>query len=261
MGNYRLTRSDYVTVKRNGKSIALLRRSKGERFSISLLGLGKLNSRSSRIDAFAAVFDLSGFTNFCTQVDPQLAVPTFMSQFLPWIVQKIRDESIEKHYPEGLQLWQPLPFYLKFLGDGLLVLWDTTEMNDVDLVNIIVAMKSVCDAYKSELLPDLRAKLAKIPEVLRCGLARGIVFSVGTGNDYVGSCINMAARLQKLPSITFAYNLRGVNIPTHSADLFSHCISKKVNIRGIGDDELIGILETEYNEMNTFTKRFYREPA
>ena len=40
------------------------------------------------------------------------------------------------------------------------------------------------------------AIVSEPPPVLRCGLARGTVFSVGNRSDFVGSCINMAARLQ-----------------------------------------------------------------
>src|SRR4029077_11901818 len=61
-------------------------------------------------------------------------------------------------------------------------------------------------------LSKLRSTMVDPPPVLRCGIARGTVFCVGDGEDYVGSCINMAARLQRLQGISFAFNRRGFDL-------------------------------------------------
>ena len=47
------------------------------------------------------------------------------------------------------------------------------------------------------------------------------MFSIGNKNDFVGTCINMAARLQKLPGTTFAFNTRGFEVDDSDvADFF-----------------------------------------
>ena len=88
--------------------------------------------------------------------------------------------------------------------------------------------------------------------MLRCGLARGTVFSVGNRSDFVGSCINMAARLQKLPGVTFAFNRRGINIDdTEAADFFrNEIVVKRTAVRGIGEKELVCIPKFEFAGMS-----------
>ena len=66
-----------VTLEGEQKRIKLLMLSSEQfdRFNPDVLGLGDISSRSTQVEALAAIFDLSGFTNFCSQVDPHLAVP------------------------------------------------------------------------------------------------------------------------------------------------------------------------------------------
>src|SRR5690606_37938418 len=149
-------------------------------------------------DAIAAVFDLQGFTTFCGQIEPQFSVPLFLGEFLPWLMTRLKSEMIQRKYKSGARLWSPLPFFVKFLGDRVLVLWDSSAMSDVARANILVAVSNICVAYSSEFLGRVEAKVVEPPKVLRCGVARGTVYSVGDSNDFVGTCINMAARLQKL---------------------------------------------------------------
>jgi hypothetical protein len=99
------------------------------------------------------------------------------------------------------------------------------------------------------------------PPVLRCGLARGTVFSVGNRNDFVGSCINMASRLQKLPGITFAFNRRGIKTDdADAADFFRHeIVVKRTSVRGIGDKELVCIPAFEFEAMPAEDRARYED--
>lgn len=261
MALYRTDDSDYETVEIEGRKRTLLTSAAAERFNSSLLGLGDLDEASAATDAIAAVFDLEGFTNFCKQIEPQLAVPVFLNAFLPWLIEQIKAVAIQEEHPQGLRLYSPLPFFIKYTGDGILVLWDASQMGTVKRRNIIVLLDKICKRYSSEFLPSMRSKVADLPEYLRCGIARGTVFSVGNGSDFVGSCINMAARIQKLPGARFAFNRRGFDFDETTNKFFKDIVMvRKVAIRGISENELIGIRKREFEEMGSDDKAVYRDP-
>ena len=64
--------------------VVTLNSDKFDMFNPDVLGLGDIGTASKQVEALAAMFDLSGFTNFCGQVDPHLAVPEYLSSFLDW---------------------------------------------------------------------------------------------------------------------------------------------------------------------------------
>jgi class 3 adenylate cyclase len=251
--------SEYFVKQIGEKRVRLLKTSSSDEFTASLLGLGDLSQEAKATDAIAAVFDLQGFTTFCGQIEPHLSVPLFLREFLPWLMKKIKKEAIQKTHPDGVRLFNALPFFVKFLGDGLLVLWDSGGMTDTARRNVVVSMRNICGAYKADLLPRLRRVVVDPPGALRCGLARGTVYSVGDGNDFVGSCINMAARLQKLPGLSFAFNRRGFEIEGWS-DFQTSMLIRKVPIRGIGDGELVGILKREFTSLPASEQKSYPTP-
>lgn len=260
MGKFATTKVDIVVTEIEGKRRALLRKSAYNRFDVNLLGLGDVSKEAKAIDSIAAVFDLEGFTNFCKQIEPHLSVPLFLSEFLTWIFERLKAETLQKEYPEGVLLYSDLPYMLKFMGDGLLVLWDATNMPVVARRNVLVEASEICNAYKSKFLPRIRKKVVDPPLGLRCGLARGTVYSVGGGDDYVGSCINMAARLQKLPGVSLAFNIRGFDLEGgQPAKFFTTGISvRKVSIRGIGDNELIALRSRDLTSMGQNDAKLYR---
>ena len=81
-------------------------------------------------------------------------------------------------------------------------------------------------------------------------MARGQVISVGDGSDFVGSCINAAARLQKLGATSFAFSRRGFD-PRASFDesWWDDFATKRVTLRGIGEDEVVVILRREFEAL------------
>jgi hypothetical protein len=252
--------SDYVKAHLEGKPRRLLSAAAFAKFNPSLLGLGDLALPSSATDAIAGIFDLGGFTNFCKQIEPHLSVPLFLSEFLDWLMQRLKSQSKKKQTESGVWLLNPLPFFVKFMGDGLLVLWDVSKIGDPARRNVIRFAYEICQSYKTDFLPDVACKVVDPPTLLRCGLARGTVYSVGDGSDYVGSCINMAARLQKLPGVPFAFNRRGINLEATSRHEFfkKRIVVRRVSVRGIGENELVAIEKAVFDAMTREDKAQFR---
>jgi class 3 adenylate cyclase len=229
-----------------------------DEFKADLLGLGQISRKATTTDAIAAVFDLEGFTNFSKQIEPHLAVPRFLNKFLLWIFEEIRNEMVRGTHVEDSQkvhLWCPLPFFVKFMGDGLLVLWDIATTSNANNNNIMHSCSNICKSYKSKFYPEISKSVVDPPLFLRCGVAMGRVLSVGEDRDFVGSCINMSARLEKLPGIKFAANTRGFELDT--SQFRKDLVVTKVAIRGIGNNELIAIRATEFNKLSAADKAIY----
>jgi class 3 adenylate cyclase len=249
----------YISVKKDGKNLRLIPNATFESFKEEILGLGEIDVVSNPINTLSVMFDLEGFTNFCKQIDPQLAVPDYLNRFLKWIFNEIKIELTNKKYDEGVDNWADLPFFAKFLGDGLLFLWDTSNMAEVEIRNAVVSMLDICKKYKTKFFPEISHSIIAPPSKLRCGIARGIVYSVGNGNDYVGPCINVSARLQKLNSLTFCFSRRGVD-PAEMGDSYkSQFLIKKVDIRGIGSGELVCILKSEFQSLSKEEKKYFTD--
>ncbi len=250
MTTFRLYSKDKIKIKKEGEEdINIIVKESYEKFNEDLLGLGKIETKSSQLNALSVMFDLEGFTNFCKQIDPQLAVPEYLSEFLKWIFAEIKKELIESTYDEGFSMWCDLPFLSKYLGDGILFIWDTESMDDTEIQNVVVSMYEICKKYTKEFLPRIASDIISPPTRLRCGIARGIIYSVGDGNDFVGPCINMSARLQKLHTLTFCFSRRGISIENMGESYKKLFVVKKVDIRGIGNEELVCVLKSEYEKL------------
>lgn len=259
MAKFTTEEKDYITIKKNGKALTLISKSKFESFNEDILGLGKIETKSQQVNAVSVIFDLEGFTTFCRQIDPHLAVPEYLSEFLKWLFDQVRKELTISVHTEGYNTYSGLPFLSKFMGDGILFLWDTDGLSDVKIMNIVFSMREICKNYESQFYPSIKKKIVSPPKKLRCGVARGSIYSVGNGHDYVGPCINMAARLQKLSSLSFAFSRRGLN-PERNASYSKIFITRKVDIRGIGETELVCIQNAEYELLTDDEKEKFQEP-
>jgi len=224
------TKPKMVKLDGETKKVWLLEEKEFDTFNPTILGLGDISLPSAQVEAIAAIFDLSGFTNFCKQVDPHLAVPEYLSRFLEWLFNKIKAEFLQKTYEEGRGLWAELPFLAKFLGDGVLFLWDTGNMGKVEINNVVVSCQLICDAYVTDFCPEIRKEVVDPPTALRCGIARGRVFAIGNGDDYVGPCINIASRLQRL-GVGFCFSRRGFDIEKMTESAKVRYVLKSVSIR------------------------------
>lgn len=262
MAKFKTESKDFLKVKKDTKTYTIVSKAKFESFNENILGLGKIESKSEQINAISVLFDLEGFTNFCRQIDPQLAVPEYLSEFLKWLFSQVRAELTEEAFAEGYKTYSDLPFLSKFMGDGILFLFDTANMSEISIMNIVWSMYEICNKYESDFYKKIRKKVVSPPPRLRCGIARGAIYTVGDGNDFVGPCINMSARLQKLNTLTFAFSRRGLNpegkgIETSYTRYFD---TMKTDIRGIGSEELVCILKSEYGKLSKEDKAKFSNP-
>lgn len=270
MGKFILANKDYLKIKEGEEDLTIISKAKFESFNEDILGLGKIGTKSTQVNALSVLFDLEGFTIFCKQIDPQLAVPEYLSEFLKWLFDQVRKELIYKTYPEGYYTYAQFPLLSKFMGDGILFIWDTDALDETEIMNIVWSMFEICKKYKSDFFKKICKKIVGAPSALRCGIARGAIYSVGNGNDFVGPCINMSARLQKLNSLTFAFSRRGLNpevedssnlSPEMESRSYSQLfVTKKSDIRGIGSEELVCILKSEFEKLSKEDKERFIDP-
>ena len=117
----------------------------------------------------------------------------------------------------------------------------------------------ICYAYQHDFYPNVKMAVNKPPKELRCGMARGKVFTIGNGSDYIGHCINNASRLSNLSPLTFCFPRRGFQIQEHlSPEHIRRFIPKYVSIRGVGNDELIWVVREEFENLSEKQKLHYR---
>lgn len=261
MGKFILKKKDFLDIKTENGTVQVLKTKKFDEFNESILNLGDIKANPEKIDALCAIFDLEGFTDFCNQRDPELSVSLFLSEFLSWILTELKEHQVSEKFPEGAQLFADLPFMCKFMGDGLLVLWETEPLGVGRLCNIIVLIDNLCNLYKAEFYPLISKRVVNAPKVLRSGVAKGTVFSIGNGEDYVGSCINVAARLQKFNNLNFCFSTMGIDYDKGfkkiTRDKF---LIKKVRIRGIGE-EIIGIRKKEFEDLDKNDQKDFEATA
>jgi len=98
LGEFRTTKADYQRCMHGERT--QLRKTKFDEFTPVVLGVGKIGPRSREVDAVCAIFDLQGFTDFSRQVDPQLVLPAFLSEFLEWLFASVRENWIVRKYED-----------------------------------------------------------------------------------------------------------------------------------------------------------------
>jgi class 3 adenylate cyclase len=240
-------------------AMRLLDRDTVKKFNPSVLDLGDINAPCHEVEAIAAVFDLTGFTTFCNQVDSYLAIPRFLNEFLEWFFGNIRERITEREFGDRSELWAGLPIMSKFLGDGVLLIWDAQRMTEEQICRLAGTLYQICYAYKVLFYPRISMVVNKPPPILRCGVARGKVFSIGNDRDYVGHCINTASRLSHLGALTFCFPHRGFQVREHMpAEFRLTFIPKFVSIRGVGENELVWVVREEYEKLTAKNREQFR---
>lgn len=233
-------------------------------FAPAALGLGEVGRGGAHVQALAAFLDLEGFTDFCSQMDAHLAIPDYLSRYFDWLFQTLAEQFREGDGDGVVRIWGSLPFYVKFLGDGLLFLWDTDLSPGLaGTANIVRNLLEVTQLYPSDFVRVMRRSVSKPPSRLRCGIARGQVIAVGGGADYVGPCINLASRLQKLATLSFAVSARGFDLsraPDGEGTLRSFLTLKQTALRGIGEHELVYVRRDEFATLSATEQADFREP-
>jgi class 3 adenylate cyclase len=256
----RVTKPRSRKVKGNNDGAMVITNDIVNQFNPSMLALGDISTPCQEKEAIVAVCDLTGFTKFCNQVDSYLAIPRFLSDFLEWFFDSIRDELIEENFQNHTSFWADLPSLVKFLGDGLLLVWNTRNMLEDQICRIVTSLYNICIEYRQEFYPKINMVVNKPPTVLRCGVARGKVFTVGNGKDYVGHCINNASRLSQLGPLSFCFPHRGFQVRDHMPEEYANLfIQKYISVRGVGDNELVWVVKDEFNRLPERGKVLFRD--
>lgn len=254
MGIFKFDSKDYFLHKFEDRERRCIKQSALEKFNPNVLGLGEINVKAERREVICAIFDLSGFTDFCKQIDPRLAIPSFLSSYLAWFFTTLRTCFVDKKTDSqggGVAVWTEPPFFSKFMGDGLLFLWDAEKLDPISMHNVVGICSTICSKYKKDFLKKASCTMAYLPSKLRCGIARGDVYAVGNGSDFVGPCINLASRLQKLGPLSFVVSKRGFDFSEHMDESMNKLfVLQRANIRGIGSDELVYVLAQEVASLN-----------
>ena len=253
------TRRSHVSKRNQQQSgIKLLDGEIAKKFNPSMLDLGDIGSPAREIEAVTAIFDLSGFTRFCNQVDSYLAIPKFLNDFLDWFFSRIRIGLTKENNGGPRSFWTELPILVKFMGDGVLLLWNARGMTETTICKLVGVLYDICYRYKHEFYPQISMAVNKPPVILRCGVARGKVFSVGNGKDYVGHCINNASRLAHLGVVSFCFPHRGFSVQECMPDEYYRIfVQKYLPIRGVGDNELVWIVKEEFDRLSEKAKGLF----
>jgi hypothetical protein len=264
MGLLKITYRTLSDEDEKGKwSVASVSKTDFNKFNPAVLGLGDISKDGETTEALAAIFDLEGFTGFCSQIDHHLVVPEFLSEFLKWLFDEISHYFKKGEIKDRVKVWGSLPFFSKFSGDGVMFLWDTGHNVETysSIGNIVALLKTICEDYINNFLPKIKNRVARPPLRLRCGIARGQIISIGNGKDFVGACINTASRLQKVSQLSFACSRRGFD-PDKCFDesIKTWFIVKRVSIRGVGEDELILVLKEEFESLSSDEKKYFKAP-
>ncbi len=252
MGTLKLHYEDLPTI--SGVHIAVSHQD-FKRFSSEILGLGNIQNQGSsgkdKFDALAVVFDLEGFTSFFDRRDPQLVVPKFLDKFLYWLFEELKEEFHKRTDDNKVLLWAYLPVFAKFMGDGVLLLWqlpkDDNHGGGLAIGNIVVRLHRITKSYKDKFLCQISKDFITPPKTLRCGGAVGQVFSIGNNEDFVGACINLASRLQKIGGLSFAFARDGCDPDLCFKGEFKDTyITKTIDVRGFAKGEKILVDKYEF---------------
>lgn len=209
--------------------------------------------RDNLVRIIVAVLDLEGFTNFFNKASPNqsIIVASYVNGFLSWLNHRLD--------LEGKRL--PRPRLSKFLGDGVLYVWETeegkTEQIALDLMNFCWNItRSKTDKYEESFRRQFIRQLGKkwdceYPKHLRASLATGFAVKYTRRNhppEYVSECINIASRLYGIhPELYFV---------AHS-DLFlddeiktaANYVEKRIKIKGIDKQIAIFIDKDDFDAL------------
>lgn len=152
-------------------------------------------------EILALIIDIRGFSIFCEE--PNIESPYtcgLMSAFYHMV-----NRSLQRFPPE----------MTKFLGDGVLAIWETTPADREIAVNVALdAALSLRNKWK--LVQDSPHFSHGAPEALGAGICFGLASHLEVGNDYIGRPINIASRLCSVCPGDRVYVDRSLpNIPLH----------------------------------------------
>ena len=131
-------------------------------------------------EVLALVIDLRGFSLFCEQ--PSIESPYtcgLMSAFYHMV-----NRSLLRFPPE----------MTKFLGDGVLAIWETTPA-DREIAVTVALEAALSLRSKWKVVQESPHFSHGAPEAVGSGICFGLASHLEVGNDYIGRPINIASRL------------------------------------------------------------------
>lgn len=154
----------------------------------------------------ALVYDLGGFTRFANHPNAPRYIPRLINEISSAIAVVIHggDPYWISH---AETYYQPLtrPVHEKFLGDGALYVWTANSERELTRSTFVIPLcNRLRDLRKNfarvVALMKHHIPIASIPREIRVGLAMGDVLRLSRRDsqkhEYVGTCINLASRLQ-----------------------------------------------------------------
>lgn len=131
-------------------------------------------------EMLCAVIDLRGFSTFCEQ--PQIESP-YISELMAAFYHLVNDTFYK--YPPDL---------IKFLGDGVLAVWETTY-EDRDIAIDVCTKGVTAMQAKWEIVRQSPNFTHGAPTDVGIGVSFGLGSRLTVNNDYIGRPINLASRL------------------------------------------------------------------
>ncbi len=217
--------------------------------------------RDNLVRIIVAVLDLEKFTNFFNKASPNqsIIVASYVNAFLSWLNYRL-DLLLEGKRIPRLRL-------SKFLGDGVLYVWETeegkTEQIALDLMNFCWNMTRGGDRYEIDFLPQFMGQLGnrwdcEYPGHLKASIATGFAVKYTGRNhppEYVAESINIATRLcgvhPELYFIAHADLLLDTEIRT--AFRYVEKIIERGALRGIDKPIAVFIDEDDFNSLSDKT--------
>ena len=131
-------------------------------------------------EVLALVIDIRGFSVFCEK--PEIESPytcALMSAFYDMV-----NHSLQRFPPD----------MIKFMGDGMIAIWETSPENREITVN--VALKTALDLRdRWAVVTDSPHFTHGAPEGIGSGICFGLASKLEMADDYIGRPINIASRL------------------------------------------------------------------
>ena len=215
-------------------------------------------------NGIALIFDLEGFSKFFNQPDVHEYMPAYLNNVI---------RAVETMLFGGTEFWRPeqgkkvtplskLPVHRKFLGDGMLYLWTTSNGNgkfEKKLIQSICNrswnLKNAFDEINKACTDSV--PVYELPSKIRFGIGRGTIYELSIQNskskEYLGFCINLASRLQSYcPDLGFIASAR-IGLTQSVIDKHGYIRVVATKIKGF-PKEIVIVDKDEYLELDVMVK-------
>jgi|SRR5581483_273400 len=167
--------------------------------------------------AVVASFDLSGFSKFCSRPGGHDCINKYLSNLFKFFDGVFGDDWRKKVETKVEAIRVPRPGFVKFTGDGALLMWLRDSQSDFTVefcTSLVAALRHFQTSLPAEVEKWERVwRVTGLPKSARIGVAVGSVcplmraseiWGISETVDYVGYCINLAVRLQDhCPQVSF----------------------------------------------------------